>query len=103
MVAAVESAPVLADEPELVALAQLASLPASRMAAAFSNPQDFFKHMSLEELTRLEATCKRMAEFQKRLTSALDVYVWEVHRIMQASEPTVTVGVPSRKPKRRSA
>ena len=71
MVAAVE---ILADQPEIVALAQVASVPASKMVAAFNDPQHFFDHMTLDELQRLDSACVRMADVQKQMAQALAIY-----------------------------
>ena len=65
---------ILGDAPELLALAQLASVAPSKIAAAFTDPIRFFDHMTLEELERLNAACERMAVLQKQMIAAMETY-----------------------------
>jgi hypothetical protein len=65
---------ILADQPEVIALAGLASVPASKIAAAFNSPEHFFEHLALPELARLSAACERMAAVQRRMVEAMETY-----------------------------
>ncbi len=65
----------LADLPELVALAQIASVAPSAMAAAFSDPEHFFKHLTLDELARIKIGTDRIAALSTELARACDVYI----------------------------
>ncbi len=61
------------DSPELQALAQLASVAPSRMAAAFSDPENFYTHLTLDELNRITDGCTRLGIVQAQLIAALDI------------------------------
>lgn len=74
---------VLADQPELVALGNLASVPPSRMALAFNDPEHFFEHLTLDELGRLKDACERLALMQQTMTEAMDGYIAEAKRILE--------------------
>lgn len=78
MVAAVEAPsgprPILADAPEVLALATLASVSATTMAAAFNDPEHIFSHMSLDELGRLQNAAARLTELNTRMARALAIY-----------------------------
>ena len=63
--------PITADLPELRLLAQLAGIAPSRMAAAFNDPEHFFKHMTLDELNALKASVDRFAAVQDQLLAAV--------------------------------
>ncbi len=59
---------LLADQPELVALANLASVAPSKVAAAFNDePEQFFVHLSLDELQRLQGAAERLAALSGEL------------------------------------
>lgn len=73
---------VLPDQPELVALGSLASVPPSKMALAFNDPEHFFDHLSLEELDRLKGACERLAQVQLQMTEAMDRYIVEANKIL---------------------
>jgi hypothetical protein len=66
---------VLADLPELVALGTLAGVAPSRMASAFNDAQNFFEHVSLEELDRIKGACERLGSLTTALAAAMDSYV----------------------------
>lgn len=74
---------ILADEPELLALAQLSALPASKIAAGFNDPSQFFNYLTLEELARLQAACERLAAFQVRLSAKLDIYANAARELLE--------------------
>ena len=72
----------LADEPELLALAQLASVPASKVAAAFNDAEHFFDHLSLEELQRLSGAVARLGALSRALVAATEVYANQAREIL---------------------
>jgi AMMECR1 domain-containing protein len=61
--------------PELVALAQLAGVDPSKMAAAFSDPEQFFQHISLDELARIKVSTDLLAALSTELAKACDVFL----------------------------
>lgn len=65
---------VIADQPEILALAQLSAVPASKIAAAFGDPPQFFEHLTLEELGRIQGACERFAALQQQMVTAMDIY-----------------------------
>lgn len=77
---------LIADQPELLALASLAAVPASKMAAAFSEPEHFFEHLSLEELARLQAACERLTALQTAMLAALSVYTETARLAMEQAD-----------------
>jgi len=77
---------VLADQPELVALGSLAAVAPSRMAAAFNEPDKFFEHLSLEELSRLKAACERLSALQQEMTLAMDAYLVAAQKILDEAK-----------------
>lgn len=62
------------DQAEVASLALLSGLDPKKMAAAFNEPQKFFDHLSLPELTRLQETCQRFAIVQNLMIAAMDQY-----------------------------
>ncbi len=65
----------LADMPELVALAQLSGVAPSKMAAAFSDPEHLFEHISLDELARIKESTDRLAALSAQLAKACEGYI----------------------------
>lgn len=63
------------DLPELRLLAQVAGVAPSRMAAAFSDPEHFTNHMTVEEINRFKEGCDRLFAVQADMTAALNVYL----------------------------
>ncbi len=52
---------ILADSPELAALASLASVAPSKVAEAINDPLALLEHLTLEELGRLRGATDRLA------------------------------------------
>lgn len=77
---------ILADQPELQSLAQLASIPASQMAAAFNNPERFFEFLTLEEVDRMKAACERMALLQNQIIEAMAIYTAVARVLLENKE-----------------
>lgn len=75
---------IIADLPELVAMAQLAAVPASRMATAFNDGEHFFEHLTLDELDRIRAACERFAIVQAAMVQAMDAYTTAASKVLQA-------------------
>ena len=73
---------ILADQPELLALASLAAVPASKMAAAFNDAEHFFSHLNLEELARLTNAVERLNALSQALTAAVDEYMAAAQSIL---------------------
>jgi hypothetical protein len=71
-----------ADLPELVALAQMASVAPSAMAAGFSDPANLFQHISLGELARIKESTDRLAVLGVRLAKACDGYIAYAERVL---------------------
>lgn len=67
-------ASLIPDQPELLALASLAAVPASKMAAAFNDPVRFFEHLDLEALLRIQNACERLGEMQTAMLEALSIF-----------------------------
>jgi hypothetical protein len=65
----------LPDQPELQALAQLSGVAPSKMAAAFSEPEKLFEHISLDELARIKESTDRIAALSVALAAACDAYI----------------------------
>lgn len=65
---------ILADQPELLALATLAAVPASKLAAAFNDPENFFTHVGLEEVARLNDAVKRLGDLSRQMVEAAESY-----------------------------
>ncbi len=61
---------ILADQPELMALASLAAVPASKLAAAFNDPQNFYEHVDLGEVERLTGAVQRLNALSQQLAEA---------------------------------
>lgn len=74
---------VLADQPEILALAMLAAVPASKISAAFNEPLRFFHHLSLDELTRLREACDRLAAVQTVMAAALEEYAAAAREVLK--------------------
>jgi len=74
---------MIADQPELLALAGLAAVPASKMAAAFNEPERFFEHLDLEEIGRIQAACERWAILQNQMIAAMDAYTAAARKILE--------------------
>lgn len=74
------------DQPELLALAALASVPASKMAAAFNDPEQFFDHMSLEELGRLTAAIERLNLVSQQMMKATQVWALAAKAALEETE-----------------
>ena len=68
------SVEILADQPEVMALASLAAVPASKMAAAFNDAEHFFEHLSLDDLGRLTAAVERLGALSEALVAATEEY-----------------------------
>lgn len=75
-------APLVPDQPELLALASLAAVPASKMAAAFSEPERFFEHLSLEELARVQAACERLGVMVGQFIEAVEVATEQARAVL---------------------
>jgi len=82
MVAAVTFLP---DQPELVALAQLASISATRMAAAYSDPDNFFEHLTLLELDRIRDACERLAQLTAALAAAVQPFLEQGKAVLEGA------------------
>lgn len=80
---------VLADQPELIALGQLAAVAPSKMAAAFNDPEHFFEHLDLEELGRLQAAGERLALVEQAMTLSMDIYIEQTRRLLEAQAAEV--------------
>ena len=78
---------ILADQPELLALASLAAVPASKMAAAFNDAEHFFEHLTLDELQRLTGACERLGVLSAALVTAVDRYTAAVQQILGGEPP----------------
>lgn len=74
---------ILADQPELVALSNLAAVAPSKVAAAFNEPEQFFLHLSLDELARLQAACERLGALALQLSEATDEYTQEARKRLE--------------------
>ena len=81
----VEAPVITADEPELLALAQLASVSASKMAAGFGAPAELFTHLAPEELQRVQDALERLGRLQRQISAALDIF-------LQTARQEVTAG-----------
>jgi len=79
---------MIADQPELLALASLAAVPASKMAAAFNEPERFFDHLDLEEVGRIQAACERWAVLQNQMIAAMDGYMVAARQILETVTTT---------------
>ena len=77
---------ILADQPELVALASLAAVPPSKLAAAFNDPEHFFSHVGLEEVSRLNDAVKRMGELSRQLIAAAEIFTEYTQAALEASQ-----------------
>ena len=75
---------ILPDQPEILMLATLAAVSASKVAAAFNEPLRFFNHLSLEELGRLQAACDRLSAIQTAMAEALEVYATAAREVLNA-------------------
>ena len=73
---------ILADQPELLALAGLASVPASKMAGAFNDAEHFFDHLSLAELARLSDAIQRLQDLSLALVAATEKYAAAARAIL---------------------
>jgi hypothetical protein len=71
--------------PELVALAQLAGVDPSKMAAAFSEPEHIFQHITLDELARIKQSTDRLAALSAQLAAACDVYMTSAKGVLETS------------------
>ncbi len=80
---------ILADQPELLALAALAALPASKVAAAFNDTDHLFEHLSLEEIDRIRGACERLGALSALLATSLDSYTEAIRSMadVAAGEP----------------
>ncbi len=65
---------IAADNRELVALAQASGVDPEKMAAAFNDPERFFDHLTLEELSQVQEATVRLQALAKALAASLDVY-----------------------------
>jgi hypothetical protein len=65
---------VSVDSPALRLLAQTSDVDPEKMAAAFNSPEQFFDHMTLEELARLQESCAQLQALSRQLAAALDIY-----------------------------
>ncbi len=70
----VERVTFLSDQPELVALATLASVAPSQVALAFNDPPSLFSHLSLPEIQRLRDACERLGSLTTALVAGLEVW-----------------------------
>jgi hypothetical protein len=61
------------DSDALRAIALMAGVPPARMAAAFSDPEHIYGHISLEELERIKAACERLGALGMQLAAATDI------------------------------
>jgi hypothetical protein len=77
--------PFSPDMAELRLLAELANIPAGRMAAGFNDPEHLFNHISLYELALLKQGCDRIAELSQDLASACDIYTKAAKEMLEAS------------------
>jgi hypothetical protein len=75
----------LSDQPELVALANLAGLAPSRVAEAFNDPLSLFAILSLEELQRLQGACERLGSLTTALAAVMDVWLDGAKAALQAA------------------
>lgn len=66
---------VLADAPELVALANLAGVAPSKLAAGFNDAENLFTYLGLDELDRVRGACERLGALTAVLAQALDIYI----------------------------
>jgi len=85
---------ILADQPELVALANLAAVAPSKVAQGFNDPERLFEHLSLDELARLKAATDRLAMLAVVLANACDMYARYAQAILEQTatkEPTELV------------
>ncbi len=64
----------LADQPELVALANLAGVAPSKVAAAFNDPLTLFSHLTLDEIQRLQGACERLGSLTAALATGLEAW-----------------------------
>lgn len=77
---------ILADAPELLALAQLASVPVSKTAAAFNDPENFFDYLTLEELGRLRGAVERLGGLSQAMTAAVEVYAKRAQAVLDEAQ-----------------
>jgi hypothetical protein len=82
----VERMTFLADQPELVALANLAGVAPSRVAAAFNNPVALFSHLSLDEIQRLHRACERLGSLTAALAVGLESWSAAAREVLQAAD-----------------
>jgi hypothetical protein len=76
--------------PELVALAQLAGVDPAKMAAAFSEPEQLFAHISLDELARIKVSTDLLAALSVQLAAACDVYMAAAKEFAEAQPGVVS-------------
>ncbi len=77
---------ILADAPELVALANIASVSPSKVAAALNDPLALLEHLTLDELNRLRGATDRLAALSALLATMTQAWL---------DGATVTVGASS--------
>jgi hypothetical protein len=78
-----------ADQPELRALAQMAGVDPSKMAAGFNEPEKLFDYISLAQLARLKTSADRLGALSLQLVAAMDIYTRyaQAFREANAEEP----------------
>ncbi len=77
---------ILADAPELLALAGLASVPASKTAAAFNDPENFFEYLTLEQLARLRGAVERLGALSQAMVAAVEVYAKHARAVLDEAQ-----------------
>jgi len=77
---------ILADQPELMALANLAAVPASKLAAAFNDPQNFYTHIDLDEVGRLNNAIQRLSVLSHQLVEAATIFTDMAQEAMAGSK-----------------
>lgn len=77
---------ILADQPEVVSLATLASVAPSKVAAAFNDPNNFFDHLTLDELNRLQSAAARLGAVITEMGKALAIYADVARRYVESQQ-----------------
>jgi len=65
----------LPDSPELLALASLASVAPSKIAAAYNDPDNFFTHLTLGELDRIRDASERLGALVTDMATAVQPFL----------------------------
>ena len=75
----------LPDQPELLALAQLASVAPSKIAAAYNDPDAFFEHLTLPELDRIRDASERLGQLVTDMAAAVQPFLEQGKAVLEGA------------------